>query len=406
VIEVVVKRGYKRATVREIASIASVSTRDFYQHYPTKEKCFVRTHGVLAQRLLSCAGESGVGAEQDTARIEAVVGAITDEWGRSPELVRFFLFSPHEVGPAALRQLRLAERSLAARLVTSFAFGSGDKRLASMVSTGIVTGLFSVARALTLDDRGCKLLEIRDDLIQWASAYLSCLPNVESFEASRARINWDEVQRRLNSSSRQWTRDRAASPMGDAALLCSAVTKIAASGDQSELTIRNICIAAGLSRARFYAHFDGLEECLAEAQRMQMYVSLARASRVAEMVPNRPGRMYCGLTSFCMQIAHDPGLANLCFGEFIASGVWNAKRERRLIEGLTGLLDVSACKSWAEEHPIPLEASLGAALGLIRSEMETGSFGVHRQMTPFIEYLTLASVAERSGHQVDWAHAS
>jgi Bacterial regulatory proteins, tetR family len=74
VVEVVARRGYRRATIREIAGVAGISTRAFYQHYSSKGSAF---------------------------------------WAR----IIAFPFSPQEAGPAALSQSRQFDLSLSTQLI-------------------------------------------------------------------------------------------------------------------------------------------------------------------------------------------------------------------------------------------------------------------------------------------------
>lgn len=387
-IEVVAERGYRRATIREIAGVAGISTRAFYEHYSSKEECFLSAHRRISRGI----EDAAAGAQGRSTQCEAVVGVVAEEWGRHPELVRFFLFAPYEAGPAALSQSRLADRSLATQLVADLAPDFNDVWLTQLISAGVIAGLSSVGRSLALDGRETGLLEIQDDLIQWASS-LFCFSEFESLGTACTQTERQiKIQGHPTPSSRPETEDRAASSVGDAALLHSAVVRLAASGDFGELTVRGICAAAGVSRTCFNTHFVSLEDCLAAVEKTQMRVALDRASRAAEMGQVGPSGGYRALTSLCAQITCDPGLANLCFGEIVASGEWHARRERRLIEDLTELLGVAGLALPSGKRLAALDASLGAALGLIREEIGTGSIDLLCRMTPLIGYLVLAPV--------------
>jgi TetR/AcrR family transcriptional regulator len=386
VVEVVARRGYRRATIREIAGVAGISTRAFYQHYSSKEECFLCAHRRVMRQPENVARR----AQGSSMAHAEIIGALTEEWGRNPELARFSLFSPQEAGPAALSQSRQFDLSLSTQLAAGFAPSFSDAWLAQAVSAGVVAGLSSVARSLILDGRGSSLLEIQDDLIQWASALL-CSAELEALGIACASADRQgKTQEHPTPSSRPETEDRAALSVGDAALLHSAVVKLAASGDPEELSVRDICAAAGVSRTCFNAHFASLEDCLALVEKTQTRLALDCASRVAEMGPPGSRGVYRALISFCTQIICDPGLANLCFGEIAASGEWHARRERRLVEGLVGLLDVAGLSFPSGEGSVAIEASLGAALGLIRGEICTGSVDGLYKMTPLVGYLALA----------------
>lgn len=49
-IVLVAERGYSAATVRDLAQLAGVSTRAFYEHFSGKEECFLRTYELAVRR--------------------------------------------------------------------------------------------------------------------------------------------------------------------------------------------------------------------------------------------------------------------------------------------------------------------------------------------------------------------
>lgn len=390
-IEVAASHGYGQATIREIASVASISTRAFYQNYSGKEECFLRTHCLLVGRLLRRMEEAEADAGGGSTRLEAAVGAIVEEWGRDPQLARFFLIAPHGAGPAALAQSRLAGRSLAAQLAAGFADGleSEASRAHRLISVGVFAGLSSVARALIVNGRGRDLLEFRDDLARWTSSYRSHpATELEALDAAGQSERWCESFQ--TSSSKPEQGGRAASSSGDAALLHSAVVKLAASGDRDKLTVHGICAAAGVSRTCFEAHFSDLEDCLAVIERRYAGAAWDQAFWVAETAPPGTARVQRGLTSLCNQVARDPALANLCFGELIASGEWLARRERQHVYRLAELFDMAAPITGSKRRSIALDAALGAAVGLIGNTVNEGPPGSICRRGPLIGYLTLA----------------
>lgn len=393
IVEIVAERGYKRTTIREIARVAGISTRAFYQHYSTKEECFLWTHRLVAQRLLRQVGEAEIGASPGAARLAAAVSAVVEGWSQDPRLASFLLLAPPEVGPAALEQGRLASSALAAQLSVGF---TGDAtaeraRLAHLLSAGILAGLSSVARALFLDGRAADLLELRDELVRWASTCWTCsVTEFEALEVAGMRAErWNE--RLQGSPSDEYEQEYwAASSSSDAALFHSAVLRLVASADKDSLTVRGICAAAGVPRTCFVTNFASLEDCLAVVGEAHVRTALDRASRFAKTVPPGAVRVQQGLVSLCNQIAHDPALAELCFGELVSSGEWFARRERQLVEGLAELLDDDGPISGSKERPVAVDASIGAALGLIGHEIASGSPGSICRRSPAIGYLMLA----------------
>ncbi len=47
----VAQRGYRAATITEVVRLASVSTRDFYEHFQGKEHCFLAAFDAVRDHL-------------------------------------------------------------------------------------------------------------------------------------------------------------------------------------------------------------------------------------------------------------------------------------------------------------------------------------------------------------------
>jgi AcrR family transcriptional regulator len=415
-IDVAAERGYRRATVREIATVAGISTRGFYQNYASKEECFLRTHLFLTRRLLRRIGESEVAACGGSTPWGAAVAVIADEWGHDPRLARFFLVAPHGAGQAALEQFRLASRSLAARLAAGFADdpASGDSRVPRLVSVGIVAGLISVARTLLLGGRGRDLLECRDDLSRWASSHQSHLvAELEGLNTAGVGARWAKPIQTSSSKPRQ--KGFAVPVPSDVALLHSAVEKLAAGGERDKLTVRNICAAAGVSRACFEARFANLEDCLEGVEEQYANAAWEHAFQVGETAPSGLGGVQRGLASLCNQVARDPVLANLCFGELATSGEWIARRERRHIHHLRELLAAAGSIPPSARRTVVVDAAFGAAVGLISDAVNVGRSTSIGRRGPVVGYLALAplissseaiGLVSKESRPTEWAKAS
>jgi AcrR family transcriptional regulator len=388
-IEVAVERGYGSATVREVARVAGISTRAFYEHYAGKEDCFLQVHQLMARRLLSSVRASEAGAGNREARLAAAVGAVIDEWGRSREASWFFLFCPPGGGSAALKQMRLAECSLGVMLGRHLVDGPGGKKVQRQIASGIVAGLASVSRGLMLDGHDIQQPGLRDELTRWALSYQPrSMDEIEALERCAEREL--AVSPPVPSSEAE-KRDRAGSARGDLALLHSAVAKLAGSSDRGALTLKHVCAAAGVPRRSFEANFADLDDCLAVAGDLRASSAIECVLRCGEAGSTVAGKVCRSVTALSVLAARDPVFGNLCFGDVSQNGEWLARREQRLVDGFSRLLYVKDLVS----HPLDqtaIHASLGATLGLIGGEVARGRQGSVDRKSSVFSYLMLAPV--------------
>lgn len=381
-VEVVVDRGYGRATVREIARVAGISTRAFYEHYSGKEECFLRAHRRSAQGLLRAVGALGETGSRDD-RLPAVVDTIFEEWGNDRKVTRFLLVGPYGAGSAALNQLRLVDRSLGARLVRCLDHSAGKGGgPVGLIANGIAVGFTTTMRSMMLDDdEGPPGSELRQELTEWA---LSCSCSSSELEVLEAAEMSAEHESPANNAG-----DRAPSLVGDLALLHSAVVKLAASGEGDLLAPRHICAAAGVSRRSFDLQFSNIDHCLVAAASLKVDLAIERARLVSEPGATPESTAFRRLRALCSQVACDPALAYLCFGDTIESDEWLIRRDRLLTKHVAGLFESAGLISNSMKG-LETKASLGAVLGLLRNEVAAGRAARIDRKAPVLGYLLLA----------------
>jgi TetR/AcrR family transcriptional regulator len=392
-VEVVVERGFSGATVREIARVAGISTRAFYEHYSGKEECFLHVHRLLAQVLLRrvrTLADAGRGDD----RLHAAVEAIIEEWERDWKVARFLLIGPYGAGPMALKQLRLVDRSLGARLsrCLSHTAEKNDGPL-GLIADGIAAGLTATMRSTMLNEDGDpQRPDLRQGLSEWAVACSCSSSEIEVLKNAEACIEREDMPPRASSSD---TEARASLLTGDSALLHSALGKLVASGDHDLLTPRRICTAAGVSRRSFDLHFSGIDDCLVAAAGLRVDLAVERARQVGDQETTPERRVFRSLVELCDQVACDPALASLCFGDRIGSGEWLVRRDRLLAGRIAGLCEPAGLTSHALEQ-LRTRASLGGVLGLFRKEVAAGRAACIHRKAPVLAYLMLVPLVGKS----------
>jgi AcrR family transcriptional regulator len=251
------------------------------------------------------------------------------------------------------------------------------------IADGIVVGLAAAVRWALLTGKDVRSPAFQEVLTEWA---LSCACSSLELGALQA------IQVR---AERERPVDPTFPPGGDLTLLHSATAKLAATGAHELLTPRRICAAAGVSRRSFAIHFSGIDECLVAVAVQRVDLVLEYAHQAGEPEPTPQSRAFRRLVELCGQIACDPGLAYLCFGDAVKSGEWLTRRDRLLTKRMAGLFESAGVASYSVEQP-KAEASLGAVLGLLQHEVAAGRTGCAQSITPALAYLMLAPAVGRS----------
>src|ERR1700751_696691 len=137
-IELVAERGYCAVTISELARLAGVSKRTFYEHFPGgKQECFLRTYELVVRRSCKRVGAAQADCSDWRQRLQLAFRAWTDGIAGEPKAARLALEEAFAAGPAALDLMRRAEGRFAAMIDLSFADAPDDIVVPPLVVKGI-----------------------------------------------------------------------------------------------------------------------------------------------------------------------------------------------------------------------------------------------------------------------------
>lgn len=390
-VELVAKQGYDAVTVRDLSQTAGVSTRTFYQHYSSKEKCFLRVQELIGRQILRAVAASQAGAQDRESRMWLAANALVRAWEACPKAAHLMLVDAYAAGPRALAQARAANRSIEARIGMYSA--SDSTAIPPLLIEGIVAGLASVTRSRLLSAQARSSVEVADDLGRWAiSCWDPLAARLEQLDRAVASESRDADSFQPASSSMAVGGEGGASaPSGDMALLLSAAAKLVATTDAESITPEKILATAGVPRRSFSAHFSSGEDCVAAAVELHTKTAISRAKRAGRERTTPEARVCRMVSSLCVQIASDPTLASLCFGETNVRGVRKMRCEEQFIAELGRPIEGELLRaSTGHSDELMVEASVGAMLGVLQRQVTAGRFLRAPQIAPTLSYLILA----------------
>lgn len=110
---VIGERGYAGTTVAHVIKAAAVSRRTFYEHFESKEACFIATYDLITEHLrgqiLSAMGEQ----EDPALRVRAGLAALLHFFAAEPHLARLFMVESLAAGPPVSEHHRETIETLA-----------------------------------------------------------------------------------------------------------------------------------------------------------------------------------------------------------------------------------------------------------------------------------------------------
>jgi AcrR family transcriptional regulator len=169
----VATRGYRATTITDIVKTASVSTRDFYEVFDSREECFLTAFDVVRDHLAELVGEAAALEPDWPRRVVAAVRAVLEFFAAEPDLARLCLVEAASATPASAIRFRDAVHGCVPGLALGRAELSESDSLLPESEIVIAGGAVSLAvRAVA--SRECeKLPELLPDLTDFIlSPYL------------------------------------------------------------------------------------------------------------------------------------------------------------------------------------------------------------------------------------------
>jgi AcrR family transcriptional regulator len=378
------ERGYAAVTVRELARLAGVSTRTFYQHFSGKEDCFLRTYELIVRRAIKRIVASQAGERDWQERLRLAFGAFAREL--EPQAACLALVEAYAAGPAALEQIRCAERTFEAMVAESLARARDGIVVPTLVVKGIVAGVTRIARARLATGRGGELPELSDALLEWALCYRGeAVADLTELDR-RAALEHSAVETMVPA----WPQEGGAqAPTDDRTLILSAVAKLVVADGYGRLTVPCILAAAGVPRRRFNAHFSGVEDCFRAALELRAGEAFTKATRAGATGGSWEGGIYQAIVTLCTQVAQDPLLARLCFVDVFASGAGGMHCRERLMTNVIDYICDSAPPS-RRPNEFTTEAFVGAIWGVIHHHVASGQARQLPRIAATLSFLALA----------------
>jgi AcrR family transcriptional regulator len=381
-IRLVAERGYKDLKVRDIVRLAGVSTRAFYQHFGSKEDCFLQTYQLISRRatrrIIAAQAEEPDWRERPRLIFEEFVC----ELEKRPDDARLALIEAYAAGEAALARARRAERAFEGMFAEALARPPGGVVAPPLIVQGMVAGLAAVSRNRLLAGRVADLASGGQELLDWAMSY----PDRAAVKLADldARPVWrdttlEPLAAAANGSGGQST------PSGDRALILAAVAELAAGKGYAGLTAPRIRSAAGVSKRKFAAYFDGVEDCYLAALEQRAGDAMTQGSRAQTAASSRAGGVYRAIAALCDHVAGDPFLARVCLTNDFPLSPNGVRSRQRLIDATAELFAENSPRSTV----LATEASTGAVWSLFHCHVIRGR-ALRHPISATLAYLALA----------------
>jgi AcrR family transcriptional regulator len=180
--EAVAENGYSGTTIAHITRHAAVSRRTFYEHFSSKDECFVAAYDTVMAELRERVAEAFDQEEEWPGAVRAGIAAMLEFLTAEPNLARLSMVEALVAGPVVVERYDAAIQSL----VPYFQAGREGRspeilsRLSPTTEEALVGGMVSLISRRIFADRAEELESLLPDLVEF-----TLTPYLGSAEAAR-----------------------------------------------------------------------------------------------------------------------------------------------------------------------------------------------------------------------------
>lgn len=388
-IEIVAEHGYGAVKVRELVHLAGVSSRAFYEHFDSKESCFLRTY----EAVVGPASRQLIAAQADESDWRVRPRLIFEAFGRelelAPDAARLVLVEAYIAGPAALELARRTEATFEAMLLESFARAPGGTTVPPLIIEGMMAGVAKVARARLLAGREAELASMDQEMMEW----VLCYPGKPADELAELDLQlvWRDTRLQPLVVPPGTGGGDVLPITGDRALILASVAKLTRTGGYGSLTASGVRRGAGVTRKIFSSHFDGVEDVFMAAMEQRTGDALGQAARAQAAGSTWSGGLYRAISALCDEISSDPLLIGICLADDFAQGTSGSRVRTRLVASIARQLSESASPS-GPPSPLVAEASAGASWALMHHHVVRALAHSSPQVAATLAFIAMAPV--------------
>ena len=382
------RHGYAATTMIELVGLAGVSKRTFYEHFASKDECFLATYDDLVAQAGKRIGAAYISRQGSRERLEAALEAAIDFTVEHPEAAKLVLVDSLSLGAAAAPNRNAPRRAWSACCAWPSIETPGRVR-----SRRRRAGRWSAARAgsptATCEAGGrrpCASTARRcwSGRSRYRGPSCPTLPKPALSPFSRLH---GRLPPRIGPSRQP---PRPPHPSQHERIV-RAAGRLAAAKGYGALSIPAIAAEAGVANRTFYEHFDSKEAAFLAAFDAQAQRALAIVLAAFRAQSRWPEAIAAALEALLHHIAADRVLAALAFTELVTAGPGALDRADAAQRNFTTLLDPDLFGTSVPQRPADcvVEAISGGIFTAIAHEIAAGRGAELPRLAPEVTRLAL-----------------
>lgn len=395
-VEAVARHGFASTTVRELVTLAGVSKSTFYEHFESKEDCFLATFDSIVARVSEEVGKAYGTSGPLRERLIAGLGRFMELVVERPEVAAFATIESLTLGSDSIAHRAKSWESFEQMTRRYFVDEPFQQRVSDLTVRAMLSGISGVVYQHLRSGKTDELPKLVEPLIDWVFSYQE--PDSDSVRrgvAAAERPPAVKIDDEGDEEAPGWE-EPPDSPLSRSALsqrqrIIRAAARIVAERGYEALSIPAISAAAGTSNQTFYENFNSKREAFLAAYDIVAGKALRVATEAFESTDDGPEAVGAGLRALTEYIAGNRMFARLAFVEMLAAGPLALDRSEETMNKVLASFEAGAGASRLGSKPsrVVLEATSSGVWYVIQREIAAGREGSLPDKAPELARLSL-----------------
>lgn len=321
-VEATARHGFAGTTVSELVGLAGVSKTTFYQHFESKQACFLATFDAIFESVTEQVSAAFAEPGDFRQRLTRALTVFMEIAAAEPAAASLAAVESLTLGKAGIAHREKGSEAFELMVKQSFDHAPSSVEVADVTVRAIVAGIRGVVYRSLRADQADQLPTFVDELVSWGLSYQQEPGEMarrafrraeisgESAGGAEAALPWEEPPD--SSTSRRILSQRER--------IVRAAARVVVEGGYESLSIPAISGAAGVSNQTFYEHFQGKREALLAAFKVMAQEALQSAGFAFAAERGRPEAVGAGVRALLDYLAEHELFARLAFIELPTAG--------------------------------------------------------------------------------------
>lgn len=399
-VEAVARHGFAGTTLRELVTLAGVSKTTFYEHFESKQDCFLSTFDEIIAQVTARVSAAYREPEDFRERLVAALTTFMDLVVEEPAAASLVAIESLTLGAPGVAHRERAAAAFEALVQQSFDHSPSERHVSATTVRAIVAGIRGVTYRRLRSGRREELPGLVEELAAWALGFQQPQreATVRAVEAARRaaagaggrasndgrpKLDWGEPPDSKLSRTTLTQRER----------IVRAAARVVVDSSYQALSIPAISAAAGTSNQTFYEHFGSKRDAFLAAFEILGREAMAVGAAAFEREGDRPEAVGAGLRALLEHIAANELFARLAFFDLPTAGPVALDRADATLDSFTAFLQPGLAPNGLGgplAHSI-LEAIPSGIWAVVQHEIVHGRSEALPTLAPEITGIVLAS---------------